>query len=141
MPGRRGDQGAGIVGVDQTESTGFSGSGVAFEGAQGHSDGDLCGQARAVLVWIAVCARGCVPVRIAARVRGGVRTWVGIRGWIGDGAAVAFLEQIEVGADPEFAQGAGHPGRAEIQSPLFHMLPRSENLVARHFPADHARIS
>jgi hypothetical protein len=38
-------------------------------------------------------------------------------------AGVALLEEVEVGADAEFAQGAGQAGGAQVQGPLLDVLP------------------
>jgi hypothetical protein len=57
-----------------------------------------------------------------------------------DSAAVAFLEQIQIGPDAQFAQRAGHPGGAQVQRPLLRVLPGREDLVWRQFPRHHPGV-
>jgi len=106
VPGRGGDQGTGVLGVDEAESVGFTaGSGVTVPGSQGHGNGDLRGQTRTRvgLSWAAGTVRAgpAWPVRPGAGAAVPVR--VGVRGRVGEGgAAVAFLEEIEVGLGAQF---------------------------------------
>src|ERR1700722_13694292 len=41
----------------------------------------------------------------------------------GEGSGVAFLEEVEVGPDAEFLQGAGDAGGAQVQGALLDVLP------------------
>src|SRR5271170_7074875 len=115
---RGGGQVAGVVGVYEAEPVGVAGGvGAALVGGQGDGDGDQGGQARpgrrtgtgSGTVRAALAAR-------AARSAGTVRAGTGRAGRVavrwrlvggagrgtgGEDAAVAFLQQIEVGADPQ----------------------------------------
>ena len=59
----------------------------------------------------------------------------------GGGAGVAFLEQIEVGADPEVLQGAGDAGGAQVQGALLDVLPGREDLVGGELAGDHPGVA
>ena len=59
--------------------------------------------------------------RVTGACRGGLA-------WGGLGVAgVAFLEQVEVGADAQVLQGAGDPGGAQVQGPLLDVLHRGQH--------------
>ena len=55
-------------------------------------------------------------------------------------AAVAFLQQIEIGADAELLQGAGDTGGAQVQGPLLDVLQGGEHLIGREFAGDHPGV-
>ena len=55
-------------------------------------------------------------------------------------AAVPLLEQIQVGPHAQLPQGAGHPGRAQVQSPLLDVLPGGEDLIGGQLVGDHPGV-
>src|SRR5271169_4686842 len=98
-----GDQVAGVVAIYQAESADLPGSvRPALVGGHGDGDGDQGGQARAG-IWAGTgsgtrTARAAVPAGAAARravVRGRL-VRAAVCGPFGDGAAVTFLQQIQV---------------------------------------------
>jgi len=55
-------------------------------------------------------------------------------------AAVAFLQEVEVGADAELLQGAGDAGGTQVQGPLLDVLPRGQDLIGRELAGDHPGV-
>jgi hypothetical protein len=95
-------------------------------------------QARGRLIRRRVRSRpGCHRVR-AARAVSGLPVGRGIRRQV---AAVALLQQVQVGLDAQLLQGAGHPGGTQVQGPLLHMLPGRENLIAGELAGDHPGVA
>ena len=167
VAGCGGGQVAGVVAVEQAEPGGFAGSvGPALVGGQGDGDGDQGGQARAGHPDRdgARDPQAAAPARTAGTVRAVSGPWPGPdgslseggwseAGWSvagfcrwrggprGDGAAVAFLQQVEVGLDPQFLQGAGDAGGAQVQGALLDVLPGGQDLVGGEFAGDHAGVA
>ena len=104
-PGRR-DRGPGPPGRRDHRSGRVRRSAAAGAGPRG-TPGHRGGAARAVLP-------GSPPAAGA--------------GSAGQVAAVALLQQVQIGADAQLLHGAGDPGGAQVQGPLLDMLPGRENL-------------
>jgi hypothetical protein len=51
------------------------------------------------------------------------------------------LQQVEVGPDAQFLQGARDSGGAQVQGPLLHVLPGRQDLIGGQFPGDHAAVA
>ena len=51
------------------------------------------------------------------------------------------MEEIEVGADPEFLQGAGDAGGAQVQGALLDVLPGRQDLIGGKLAGDHPAVA
>src|ERR1700722_674020 len=155
VSGGGGGQVAGVVTVEHAVPVRLAGGlGAALPGLVRDGEGDQSGQARAgcragtgrgtgtarAAGAAGVVRSGAGRVRRAVAwgrlVRGGGR---GDRGEVG--AAVAFLEQIQVGADAEVLQGAVYAGGAQVQGALLDVLPGGEDFVGGELAGDHAGVA
>ena len=59
----------------------------------------------------------------------------------GVSADVALLQQVEVGLDAEFFEGAGDPGGAQVAGPLVDVLPGRQDLVGGEFAGGHPGVA
>src|SRR5579872_2605471 len=138
VPGGGGEQVSGVVVVDQAEPVHLGrGPGRVCLRRPGHRDSDQRGQARAgVLAGRLTAAALAGPAR-RAWAGPACGAWAGLARGAGTGladvslagcpgavlagqgrAGVTFLEQVEVGADPQLVRGAGDAGGAQVQGAL-----------------------
>ena len=115
----------------------------ALRAGPGRAARPRTGTAGAVLRSGVTVLRPGVPVGSVRAVRGPlILVLVLVLAGYGPGgqAAVAFLEQVQIGADAQFAQRAGDPGGAQLAGPLLDMLPGRQDLIRRQFPGGHPGV-
>ena len=123
----------------------MAGPGPAVTGLRIGRSGRADAPARADRAAVAGWRVGRSAVAAGSVVAGRQIAWLAAAGPVlrggGGGAAVAFLQEIEVGADAQFPQGAGQAGGAQVQRPLLDMLPRGKHLIGGKLAGDHPGVA